>query len=167
MKLPDFSTFKPLNENREQMNADLPENLSFVTIDDRLTNADLEKKAASQAAQPATQKQQAKAHAPGVRRQAAPPPAPSVSLTTILLAVQLVLLVDAAVAAAAFSYFGIPWAKPAAVYPLCQMPPAKAIHGKPGDPDYDGPLEPFYKRNEYWDKNGVRHTIIEQLPGKK
>ena len=180
MKLPDFSTFAPLNENREQMNAELPTNLSFVTIDGRLSNADLERKDSPKPA-PVLESKQPEAPPQDVPTDApmsAIPffiPAPHsvftkentgnpMSLSRMLLIIQLVILFNACLVAAVFHVFGAPWEKYQPAQSVALQP---AVLPKPQQkvmPHNVQPTEPFYRRNEYIDKYGVRHTVVEQLP---
>ncbi len=191
MKLPDFSTFKPLNENRKQMNADLPDNLSFVTIDSRLDNADLERqhapkrvietpaKPAPEQAPPAPAESApvAEPHTAGAARSVTPKGRVSYTqmvvktpVTQIMLIVQILVLLDIGIMTGIFWYFGAPWQRHPMVVQnfITQVgEPKKYVSKqavKPGQKPKEAPLKPFYKRNEYWDKNGVRHTVIEMLP---
>ena len=177
MKLPDFSTFKPLNENREQMNAELPENLSFVKIPDRLTNADLEKKEVVETVLPPKPKPVAQAKTPS--RKASPHLPPAFDITRTMLIIQLVVLFDFILVAGLFYVFGAPWQKhPYTIqnitYQTIAAPapkPAPVVSKKPAPPKptphFHPQTEPFYKRNEYFDQYGVRHTVIEELPYNK
>lgn len=184
MKLPDFSTFAPLNENREQMKAELPTNLSFVTIDERLNNADLERKEApkpqpvlTSTSEPATDIEASQYYIP------APPSVfqrtgtnETQSISRTLLIVQLSLLFNFLLVSGLFYKFGAPWEKnPPIQYIIHQTvaaPQPKAKAAKQKKPSFEvrpqirRPTEPYYRRSEYTDKFGVRHTVIEQIPAK-
>jgi hypothetical protein len=185
MKLPDFSTFAPLNENREQMNAELPTDLSFVKIEDRLNNADLERKERPKSTSDETSLNESQEQEKTASQFFIPAPASILttkaksgdSISRTLLIVQLSLFCNFCLVSGVFYVFGAPWEKnPPVQYIIHQTvaTPAVKAKGKGGGklppaivkPHQRTPTEPFYRRHEYVDQYGRSHTIIEQIPAK-